>query len=202
MTDRSALTVAIHEAGHAVMSVHEHRPFRIVSIVADEHSLGRVLGTPVGDWFRPDVLADARTRRFVEREVAVFVAGPHAELRHRGSLDDEGWPAGSEHDLATAFDLASYMSGSDAEAEAYLAWLVERARNVLRNRAWWAAIEGLAADLVESKELSYRTARARILVHRAAALNDWANASGQLRPDNAWISRGAGGGLADIGPDA
>ena len=144
------------------MAIKQGRAFRHVSIIEDDHSFGRVLGVPIGEWFRPDINSDGRTRNLVEAKIGVSLAGPLAEQRFRG-LDDFAELHGSVGDLSDVVDMAMYVCGSAAETETYIAWLTERTRVVIRNDAWWSTIERLADELLVAGTIGYRRARTIVM---------------------------------------
>lgn len=155
---------AVHEAGHAVAAVYLRRGFKAVSIVADDHTLGRLTALPVGEWFRPDIVADARTRNLVEHHTMIALAGPEAESRYRGWVDTDGL-AGAEHDHECALDLVTHASGSAAEAETYLEWLRFRVLGMIRNPSWWSCIEHLADELTLHGTIPGRRAAGMVRAH-------------------------------------
>ncbi len=126
-------STAIHEAGHAVMAYLLGRPFTTISVVEDAHSYGRVLHRAPGEWFRPDIEINARTRTMIEDRVMICLAGAATEeawwSRQPGA--PEGWrelvDRGAADDLSKAVDLADHMGGgSPPETEAYIEWLRQR----------------------------------------------------------------------------
>jgi hypothetical protein len=146
---------AFHEAGHAVVAFALRRAVKVMSVVSDGESNGRLVNRRLPDTFRPDVNNDGRTRWFVEREIMVILAGGVALEKfqgHRRALDD-----GEDRRYAT--DLASYVYGDLEESCAYVAWLRARTK-LLLNQPWnWRAVANLARALLEHKELSGRGAR-------------------------------------------
>jgi hypothetical protein len=121
---------------------------------------------------------DARTRRWVEAQVMFGLAGGLAHLR---ASPDADWEAGMgsieltgdqaaalsaghpertgvhrllvEGDLRRAYDLVEKVSGSDQEADAYLRWLEQRTRSLMRQPFFWPAVEAVAAALLERGSL-------------------------------------------------
>lgn len=162
---------AIHEAGHAVISIRERRRFRHVTIAESDHFLGQVLGMPVGDWLQPDLTVDARTRRWIEQQIAILLAGGIAEARHRG-LDDTSTLDGCEFDNGNVASWAMYATASIEETNAYIAWLYERTKNRVFLDDTWSAIEHLADRLLEVGTLSYPAARAVVAESDAALMNE------------------------------
>lgn len=181
VTDRELLATAIHEAGHAVASVYLGRGFKRVTIVPENDTLGRLHCNPVGDWFRPDIVADARTRTRVEDQAMIAMAGPEAEARHRGWVEAIGLP-GAEHDYETVSELMTHAAGSPAEAEAYAEWLRQRILGFIRNPNWWTTIEWFAEELVSSGTIPGRRATALVREHYRAQVGARLQAAGIMRP--------------------
>jgi hypothetical protein len=143
---------AYHEAGHAVVSFALRRAVRRVSIVPGEEFLGRCTLAQAGD---PDGLPERQERARAEREILVLLAGGLAEAKLAGRHNH----AGASQDIDAAFSWATRVSGSMEEAEAYLAWLRVRARHLLDVPEHWSAVEALAAELLQRREVSGRAAR-------------------------------------------
>jgi hypothetical protein len=166
---RSIQRTAYHEAGHVVMAFALRRAVRHVSIVPDDSSDGRLVKHKLTDNFHPDYESDARTRRLVEREIMICLAGGVALAKFQGNRRD----LGDDQDWRHAVYLADYVSsgvggyvGDDGEATvAYLRWLQVRAKILLSLPWHWRAVEEIAQSLVERKELSGREARR---IYRAA----------------------------------
>lgn len=123
-------STAIHEAGHAVMAYLLGRPFTSISVAADGNSLGRVSHARPGEWFRPDIEVNARTRHLIEDHAMICLAGAETEKSWCHRLPDvpEGWERGVDlgagEDLRAALHLAAYVcGGSPPEIEAYVEWL-------------------------------------------------------------------------------
>jgi Peptidase family M41 len=146
---------AFHEAGHAVVAHALGRAFTRVSVVADDDTLGRCSFRRPGPWFRPQERVDGATRRRLEERIMISLAGPEAEAVLSGEYDAEA----ADEDVARAFRDASYATGCEEEAWAYLGWLRLRTLNLMKRDGLWAPIEALAGELLARGELSYRAAR-------------------------------------------
>jgi hypothetical protein len=159
---QSQRATAYHEAGHIVAAYAQRLAVKGVSIVEDEETRGRA---DTGKWPVEDLLLTAdRRRRWLEKRIIVFLAGAQAEELLAGERD----PAGASDDYHQAVQLASYLTGSTEETEAYLAWLGIRARNLVRVPVWAAAIEAVAGELLTAQTLSGRRVRAIIRATLAA----------------------------------
>lgn len=59
----------------------------------------------------------------------------------------------------TIVNLASYVCGSDEEAEDYIEWLRLRGSNLIQRPPLWARVERIAESLVKEKKLSAQQIR-------------------------------------------
>jgi hypothetical protein len=158
---------AYHEAGHAVAAYLRNRRFTSISIIADGETLGQcVFGNKPGV-----IVLDAesyrRTRDRIETLIIVSLAGVLAECLLTGRRN---W-RGAHADLHDAAGYAAYVTGDEQELGAYIKWLWERTRNLLRQRRHWAAVKSLASELLVSRRVGERRARlviAEALTPRAA----------------------------------
>ena len=145
--------IAYHEAGHAVASYVENIPFLEVSIEPDGEAAGRCVHPPPPKWFRPADRVDYRTRRRIESEVLVLLAGPAAEAMFAGR-ECRGRAFGDRREAERLAGLAMY---SDEELSAYLRWLRLRARYVVGAR--WHTVECLAHLLLKKRTIRRTEAR-------------------------------------------
>jgi hypothetical protein len=190
------MSEAYHEAGHAVASHLNGRGIRRVSIAEADDAAGHVLQYSRGqEWL--DALheadyescygrfIDSRTRRSVEIEIMVSLAGGLTEVEALGLDEDNASPgmglilysAQQRAALASRMDevpedlthlagdyvhvsiLAEKVSGSMEEASAYIPWLEQRTRSLLRHPWFMPAAHALAQALAERKTLSAREVR-------------------------------------------
>lgn len=148
---------AYHEAGHAVAAAFLNRPFHQVRIVSDRQA--KIHGRcTYPDWptdLDPEMPSVQTTDR-IQQEILIAYAGHAAEAEY---CDRRIW-SGSEHDRQRARDLASAITYSDAERDAYLkkAWVQAKAR--VWTPDWGEAIEAVAEAL-----LAQRTLRAVQIAH-------------------------------------
>ena len=155
-TPRALKRIAYHEAGHAVMHVLEHIPFRHVTIVPDEESSGHVHGNPQPKSFQPEWDNSTRMERRAEALVRIDFAGQVAEQILRGR---KSWKQGSQCDLGNAVDMLCYLAGGGDTLDAYLHLLLLETRNILQQPWNWAMVEAVAAALLRRKTLSAREVR-------------------------------------------
>lgn len=145
---------AYHEAGHAMAFMVLKTRFSKVSIVPDDESLGRVTNDLPDSFFDEDLNAN-RQRSLYEKHILISLAGGLAEMKLTGVENTDG----NAVDNSSVVELASRVTDSVAETEAYILWLQERAKNMVDNPWNWIAVEALAAALLHSKTLSARKAR-------------------------------------------
>ena len=151
---RKLQATAYHEAGHAVVSLELGRGFKSVSIEPDDNSLGRIQNTVLPEWFSPDLNLDDRHKKWIEREVLIFLAGIAAEHRFAGQ---NNWK-GSGSDFHSAINLASCMFEGSV-LEKYVAFMLERTRAMISHPRVWVQIQAVAEALLEHRVLSKKRVR-------------------------------------------
>lgn len=171
------LATAYHEAGHAVAAVLLKRRFQMISILPDGESEGHVSLSGLGK-VQSEVPVEARTRRKLEREILIYLAGPTAEALGTGTRE----LLINHTDLNEAVALADHLTTSPREADAYLHWLGLRAEALIRPPGPWAAVQTLATALLERQQLGYR--RARQIIREALDQSRAAPLAGQGEPGN------------------
>jgi hypothetical protein len=161
MRDRKLKGTAYHEAGHAVAAFALGRAVRRVSIIPDEDgSLGRChYFAQTSRRFTPDAVADAWHRARLETMIRCATAGGVAEQLLTGRRPLR-WGATEDADFTVT--CAMYMTGDADELAAYIDWLWKSTTNLLRQPWRWAAVEALAADLLDRRELGQRRTRETI----------------------------------------
>lgn len=168
----NARSTAIHEAGHAVVAYLLRRPFKSISVIEDDDSYGRVEhAPPTGEWFRPDIEINTRTRTRIEEQVMIGLAG--AETEAKWAKRAQGAPAdlktrlevGARHDTHGIMHLALYVCASTEETEAYIEWLRQRVLNMVGHdpdtdddRYWWL-VSTLADAVQTAGSLPWRKAQ-------------------------------------------
>ena len=181
-------STAIHEAGHGVMAYWLGMRFKAISVEkGDDDSLGRVEHLPAPYWLQPEFDMNCRTRTRIEQYVMTALAGGETEAAWCARLIDApaGWERratrGAGQDRHQAFDLASYVCGSNRALGAYIEWLRQRVLNLTGRGAgtesnqndplpvadferygdprFWALTEALADAVQEARTMSWRAAR-------------------------------------------
>jgi Peptidase family M41 len=164
---RASRSIAIHEAGHAVMAYLCGRRLGTISVVPHGEILGQ-LDYRGFTGFPAHALADARARRKLESEIMIALAGVAAEQLRRSPIDPRSRGnsprgiirAGAVADLQRALDLAVTVIADLEEATAFVNWLFVRSRNRLRDRKPAHALAAVAAKLPERGALTGRELRA------------------------------------------
>lgn len=143
---------AYHEAGHAIVAFVTHRRFKYVTIVPklQGNMLGHIMYGSLGKEFMPDLGIGHNLRYKVEREVILNFAGHAAESMFTGKRRTPG--AGADFDSAAT--IAACVTGGFEETEAYINWLMARARGIVRH--YWGCVEALAEALMKQHTISYR----------------------------------------------
>ncbi len=148
-------STAYHEAGHAVAAWDVLVRAKSLSIIPDlsDGSLGRHITGPYFTNMRPDLDHSPRVQRRLENKALVCLAGPAAQRRF--SPRGYRWVHG-EGDYRQAVELLSYISPESKELGAYIGLIDIRARNFVRRDDMWAAIEAVAAALLDRGEIPGR----------------------------------------------
>lgn len=139
------LCTAYHEAGHAVMALVFDRPVQKVSILPDQRRLGHCE-------LRKGVSRASQDR--LEADILILLAGVVAEAIHSGS---HNW-TGAALDLQSVRRLAVMRSGQ-GQAEKLTRRLLAKTRHLLQQTRNWNAVDQIAAELLEKKSISGRSAR-------------------------------------------
>jgi hypothetical protein len=147
-----------------VAALDGHVTFETVSIVPEEDAWGRV-ASRLPKWFHPDRETNDRHRNYLEVRVIMMLAGPEVERRMTGRYNR----VGAESDWRGAHSLTTHLSGNDAEADAYLRWLVMRTRTLVRFPPYWQRVKTVADALLDHEVLRYRRVKAIV----ADATDGW-----------------------------
>ncbi len=139
------LCTAYHEAGHAVMALVFDRPVQKVSILPDQRRLGHCE-------LRKGVSRASQDR--LEADILILLAGVVAEAIHCGTYN---WN-GAAMDLQSVKRLAVMRSGQ-GQADKLTRRLLAKTEHLLQQSQHWTVIDLIAAELVEKKSISGRTAR-------------------------------------------
>lgn len=160
---------AYHEAGHAVMAYLRKRRLTGVTIVCTEQRLGEC---SMAKWPKTDVeyfetgeiteddTPRGRTRR--ETLIMIYYAGVIAEEILTSKITKRE-VLGASGDLLYVEGLMGRMwMPNTLQAEHYLLWLWYRTKGLLEIPMYWAAVDTLAATLLDRKKLGGRKARETI----------------------------------------
>jgi len=138
--------VAYHEAGHAVVYCQLGVPFKEVSIVASDHSLGHVKGAEF-----PGLRL--MTRSWNEKCIMCVLAGPVMDEMLGQHLER------SSSDFEQANMMAMNVTDGEREVRDLIRRLHESTKAMIAEPGNWAAIEALAHVLLEKRTVSARRAR-------------------------------------------
>lgn len=149
------MSIAVHEAGHAVASFYLSTPLKYVTIVDDgtEGTHGHVRQRRV--WFKKRAILDdsPRLRDRAERHILVSLAGQIALRRY---APRSRWQRGSKKDTVQAGELFWHISdfcyGDKMAERLYAALLWRRAEVLIENR--WKDVVTVAHALVKRKRLT------------------------------------------------
>lgn len=162
----SSLTIGMtahHEAGHVTVAIVLRRPFEAIEVSADGS----------GEFFPEDQLLQmncetylqvgTKERAEAEARVLVYMGGIEAQRRYLVDVgcDDlqlERRMQTCSYDLDAAREIATGMTATPAEADAYLDWLQLRAAELWSLPSFWNDVEIVAAALQEHGRLTERNA--------------------------------------------
>lgn len=152
---KTLLTVAHHEAGHAVAAIYLGIPFQYATVLAEEDSLGHVLFKRAPKWacneYSPRRL---RQREYWEHKVIVGFAGRIAEEHFLG----RGTRYGHHSDYQNIVDCGLPFWGANPEVHIHwFRWLHAQSKELVIRR--WRDISAVANALIESETLSYQEIR-------------------------------------------
>lgn len=139
------LCTAYHEAGHAVMALVFDRPVQKVSILPDQRRLGHCE-------LRKGVSRASQDR--LEADILILLAGVVAEALYCGAYN---W-TGAAMDLQSVRRLAVMRSGQ-GQADKLTRRLLSKTEHLLQQSRHWTVVDLIAAELLEKKSISGRTAR-------------------------------------------
>jgi hypothetical protein len=152
--------VAVHEAGHVVMSFQVELGVEEVSIVPTGDCLGVCRNDDAREWqdlieqvSSADSEKEQRRRQLLLKHLHVSLAGPEAERLVRGEYN----PEGAVGDAETARLLIGMLGWR--EDQSYLDWLRSRtARYLARPRVWYM-VEAVALGLMQRGRMTGEEAR-------------------------------------------
>ena len=144
LTARRRHSLAIHEAGHAVVSIIKGRRPGRVTIRPKGDSLGHMAPhrARFGEVYRPSLTV-------VAKKMAIAYAGVAAERRAGYHPQRYGW----DHDRKLALFLADDFVGGDDVSRKHLVAFAKRQAEFIVD-LHWEAIEAVAAALLERETIA------------------------------------------------
>ena len=154
--------VAYHEAGHAVVCIHERVGLQSVTIAPRAGQAGCRIrrGRPRSSEREPH--GGSAVQRRMESYVKIALAGRLAEWIHSKEWND----ARAESDLRNAVDLVAWFVAEDAERDRLLGRLQRETEALLRKERVWRGVEALARALLRENTLEPKRAEAIVLGSR------------------------------------
>ncbi len=144
MKNKNLMKTAYHEAGHAVMHLVNRSRFKKITIIPEDDYLGQVTTYSHND-YSPNYNPDKKIMIFFAGEIAArqFMK---KKISYRGCF-------GIALDLIISYSHYDNQKVRDAYAS-YLFLLTEHYID-----KYWCAIEALAKELLDKRELGYHKAR-------------------------------------------
>ena len=140
---------AYHEAGHALMAVHVGARVREMSLnAAAEGKLDRYAEVAV-EWPREGF----RTRDYQVKAIQVALAGPAAEMHHRGEPLHPGFVSEWAADWEAAWEASACLSNSPAQRVAVLEHWTRYVYRWLEKAEHWAALAAIVDQLLAHEYL-------------------------------------------------
>lgn len=148
---RRLMETAFHEAGHAAAHMVLARPFRWVTIVPTEGTVGHLRDRkPTRRTIQAIEDGSIAAEHRMRHDIVILWAGPLAERRFRGRWDHRG--AAGDYGMIADRILAMGFSGSDKCSRAFGSYLRYWSENLVDRE--WKVIEALAEALLERSTLT------------------------------------------------
>jgi ATP-dependent Zn protease len=140
---------AYHEAGHAFMAIYVGAHVRSVTIEPDwDDGPDRHADIQV-EW----PLSQLTNRELQEKSVLVALAGPVAEMIHRGEPYHPGFVGEWASDWKAAWDAAASLFPAERKRLAYLEERTVQLYRLLDRDDHWAALAAIVDDLLAHETL-------------------------------------------------
>ena len=152
--DSDLRATAYHEAGHTVMAFTVGRAVKHVTIIPDENdgSSGSTTYRSPVSLYKLNLDLGLRARHTLEKCIMTALAGPEAESRVSTASTDCT-------DTDEVSSCVGVVCNQPNEQTPYREWLRLRVVNTLNVPSWWQAVEDVARELQEKRQISGRTAR-------------------------------------------
>lgn len=140
---------AIHEAGHAIASVHLGHRFRYVSIIPNDDYLGVVVHRGVPKWVADQTRPRHQIEGWFNDRVFIALAGPRAERRFLGRSNY----VGASSDTSWIADIILRMALPESAHKPYFDYQRARVDGFLSAPLHWRKVEALANAILDRRKL-------------------------------------------------
>ena len=140
---------AYHEAGHVFMAIYLGARVRSVTIEPDRDDGPDRFGDAQVEWD----LAHFTRREVCEKSVLVALAGPVAEMIHRGEPYHPGFVAEWAADWREAWEAAAGVVPDQRQRLAYLEQATSQLYRLLNRDNIWAALAAVTDELLAHEML-------------------------------------------------
>ena len=140
---------AYHEAGHAFMAIYVGARLRSVTIEPDWDDGPERFADIQVEW----PLDQFTDRELHEKSVLVALAGPVAEMIHRGEPYHPGFVAEWASDWVTAWQAMAPLIPDERQRLTYLEQATRELYQLLQQDDRWAAVAAIADHLVAHETL-------------------------------------------------
>ena len=135
---------AYHESGHVFMAIYLGARIRSVTIERDRDDGPQRFGDTQVEW----ELCRFTPRELHEKSVLVALAGPVAEMIHRGEPYHPGFVAEWAADWREAWEAAAGVVPDPMQQLAYLEQATTQLYRLLRRDEHWAALAAITDELL------------------------------------------------------
>ena len=140
---------AYHEAGHVFMAIYLGARVRSVTIEPDRDDGPDRFGDAQVEWDR----VHFTPREVCEKSVLVALAGPVAEMIHRGEPYHPGFVAEWAADWREAWEAAAGVVPDQRQRLAYLEQATSQLYRLLNRDNYWAALAAVTDELLAHEML-------------------------------------------------
>ncbi len=171
LDEEDEVSIAYHEAGHAIIANHVGMLFEKVTILANEETVGRVILKNV-DFDVENILFEDPDRVKIDNYLQALLAGPISEIKFGGHKEAHGVRHSNDFQItellgqkmiASEKARAAYLHFIYALTEAHFTYEFEDEED--QDTYLWEQVCLLANELLKKKELTFKEMEA--LLQRA-----------------------------------
>lgn len=145
---------AYHEAGHVAAQLYFRHPFKYVTIISNDESLGHVkhkLNRRVKEIIEYDT-PTASDERYFKHEMISLMAGGASEAKYLGL---KKFTEGCENDLSLLVDFCQGIGIYNIALTHYSNYIIETAKDLFEKEELWNYVKALDDLLNKKKTVKY-----------------------------------------------